>query len=284
MKKLSNSPTRMYSIARWAILAVILFTAINCILYLIGSEDHYICSIFLAYYLFDADVVSIFLTLLIIAPYVLAYIFSKKKGGWMIAAAVLFLIDTVIVAILFIAAFDYLSGIEIWNGIIELLTHIVVDVLLILGIKHRKVGTMSDEEMLAANTTAGAVAAQVEGRSAEVGHGPEIECSVSVSGNGKPNGLATQGVIRFENEELVVGAQSMAATMLVGSLLASMKEVARFSYGSIVSLEYTNKRQTAVRLDLSDGRIVCFVFSAKAMERFRSLMETKGVELPPRMV
>ena len=280
MKKLSNSPTRMYNTARWALLAVILFTAINCILYLIGSEEHYICSIFLAYLFFELELGRIVLTLLIIAPYVLAYIFSKKKGGWMIAAAVLFLIDTVIVVVFLVLTIVY-SGAILFVAV-ELLTHIVVDVLLILGIKHRKIGTMSDEEMLAANTTAGAVAAQVEGRSAEVGQGPEIECSVSVSENGKPNGLATQGVIRFENEELVVGAQSMAATMLVGSLLASMKEVARFGYGSIVSLAYTNKRQTAVRLDLSDGRIVCFVFSAKAMERFRSLMETKGVALPPR--
>ena len=157
--------------------------------------------------------------------------------------------------------------------------------LLILGVKNRKVALMSDDELLKANTAAGAVEAALEGDTGAQGNSPEIECTVSVSDNGKPNGFLKQGFIRFEPYEAVVGAQSTAGAVLVGTLLASVKEAARFGYGSVTAMSFTNKRQTGLRLDLSDGRIICFVFPGKApTERFLSLMQRQGVEVPERTV
>lgn len=280
MKRLGNSPARRYKTARNTLLALIMLTLVNCLLILTDEGSYYVSSIFLAYMIFDTDAFSILLTLLIVAPYVLAYFLSKRKGGWMIAAGVLFLIDTLVVVGYMVMLPEYAAMLAI-----DLIAHIVADVLLILGIKNRKIGTMTDEELMNANTAAGAAAAQLEGRGDAVGQMPEIECSISVSNNGKPGAFPKGGILRFEADELAVGAQGLVVSELVGSALAPMKEIARFSYGSIISSEYTNKGQTAVRIDLSDGRIICFTFSGKAqVERFLSLMQAKGVTLPPRTV
>ncbi len=288
--KIKKSPAWYYRNARWVLLGAIILTVGNCLLGLIGSEDYYVFSLQLVYNVFFYDygptLVTALAALLILAPYVAAYILSKRKSGWLIAALVLFSLDTAFVLLVFFtAAADYGIAFALLVVGLDLLVHIVGIVLLILGVKHRKVALMSDEELARANTAAGAVAARVEGYEAAVGQVPEIECSVSVSNTGKPGALPGSGIIRFEESEAVVGGKSGLSTAILGEMLSSYKEIARFDYGSVREISYTNKRQTALRFDLSDGRIICFVFPGKeTTERFLRLMQQHGVYAPPRTV
>lgn len=281
MNRIKNSPARRYSLARNSLLFVIILTVLNCVFYLMDSDSYYLCSIILAYWLIEPEFIWILLPVLIVAAYVVAYILSKRKGVWLIVAAVMFALDTLIVLFLLFLFLDDAHSMAILG--LDLVAHIVVVVLLFLGVKARKVALMSDDELLRANSAAGAAAAALEGDQGAQGQMPEISCTVSVSDNGKPSPFANQGFVRFEPNEVVVGAQGTAARVLIGSLLASMKEAARFSYGSISSMTFTNKRQTALRLDLIDGRILCFVFPGREpTERFLSLMQRQGVAVPQR--
>lgn len=283
MNKMKKSPAYYYSLARNTLLAVILFTVINCVLYLIEADRYYICSIRLAFELFELDsLLTVLIPLLILAAYIVAYVLSKRKALWLVIGLVLFALDTLFVLYLLVIYLD--EPLAIFNLAIELVAHLVALVLMFLGVKNRKSALMSDEEKMQADTAAGRAAAAVEGREPADVDAPEIQCSVSVSSNGKPNGLVGAGMIRFEAEEAVVGAQGGFATAMIGAL-ASIKEIARFGYDGIKELSFTNKRQTAVRLDLIDGRILCFVFPNKeTVERFLRLLRAHGANVPERTV
>ncbi|MCR5664664.1 MAG: hypothetical protein K6G17_07325 [Oscillospiraceae bacterium] len=280
MNKLKKSPSHYYNLARNTLLGVILFTALNCVLYLLQSDSYYVVSIRLAYMLFEPEALGIVLPALILAAYVAAYILSKKKGLWLIVGLVLFALDTLVVAFLLISLLDYPEA--IFNLGVDLLAHIVILVLLFLGVKNRKAALLSDEEKMQADTAAGRAAAAIEGRESVQAELPEVEGSVSVSSNGKPNGMLGAGVVRFEAEEAVVGAQGGFARAMVGAL-ASMKEIARFGYGSVKELSFTNKRRTAMRIDLDDGRILCVVVpNGETADRFLRLLRTHGANVPER--
>ena len=267
MRKMKGSPVRRYRMARSVLLFVIVMTALNCFLYLINSGRHYVCSVFLAYLLFDLTGINLLLAALVTAPYVLAYIYSKRRGGWMIAAALLYLADTLIVVYAIVTT----GGEAIVSVGFELVSHVLITVLLFLGAASRKVGVMTDEELMAAAEAGGAS-----------GEAPTVSCAVSVSENGTPNDFVKSGCLRFEPEELVVGSQGTTGQILVGSMLASMKEAARFGYGDIKELQYTDTRQLALQMDLTDGRIVCMAFISKADRgRFEKLLRAHGVALSP---
>jgi len=283
MRQSSSSPARRYNTARSALVFVIAMTVVNFILYLAGSDRYYICSVFLAYTLFEPTLLGIVLPLLILAPYVLAYIFSKKKSGWLIAALVLYILDTLFVLLMALLFFSVSEKLGVFNAGVELLVHVVVVVLLILGLKGRKIATMSDEELLAANTAAGAAAAAAEGgRNALAGTFPEISCTLSVSPDGKPNPLLNPGFIRFRPEEIQLAAQTLGGQMLVGSLLAAEKEAARFAYANVTGARFTNKRETAVELRLNDGGVVSLILSGRTdRDRFVKLMGLHGIRVQP---
>lgn len=67
---------------------------------------------------------------LVLVPYLLCWIFSKKRRGWMIAALVLFAVDTGALVV------DTLGSDDVLYNLPDLLFHIWVLVYLVLGVKH----------------------------------------------------------------------------------------------------------------------------------------------------
>lgn len=263
-----SSPARRYKTARSTLIILIALTALNLVLLLLKSRRYYLCSIYLAYWLAGPTLPGVLLPLGLMALYGAVYVLSGRRGGWLVAGAAFYLLDTVFVLVLsmgFVAVGDKAA---LFAPNTELLLHLAFDILLILGLKGRKVGTMSDEELLSAE-------------SAEAGLYPEISCTVSVSDDGTPGTLSTPGFIRFEPEELVVSAQSVSASILAGSMLAREKEAVRVPYGSICAASYLTKRESGVQLDLEGGRILCLVFLGQAdRDRFLKLMAARGAVLP----
>ena len=109
-KKISEFQNGLkYKSARTSLLILIIFSAVNLFSLTFGGFyflfSSYITQIFAilgyeAAYLNDTVGVALFIALGLVSvlPYVLCYIFSKKKIGWMIGALVLFSIDTLILA------------------------------------------------------------------------------------------------------------------------------------------------------------------------------------------
>lgn len=283
--KLSRSPVSLYKLARSVLLGLVILTVLNCILYLLGSETYYVDSVLLAWSLFSVmDDLGVFMGLivpvLILGAYVAAYILSKRKGAWMIVALVLFALDTLfLLYVLYLAADYYGFGIALLSNILSILVHAAILVLLILAVKHRKAGTMTDEEIARANTTAGDLTARVEGNGAAP-LVPEVDCGVIVKAAQQKLATPSQGLVRFEDQQLVIAGQGMAASMLVGSLLAPMNELARVGYFEIAGLLFTNPKKTQMNLFLPDGRVAMLSFTKANRDRFYQLMLQHGVSMP----
>ncbi|MBQ8276066.1 MAG: hypothetical protein IJZ02_05535 [Clostridia bacterium] len=142
-----------YDVARKNLLFVVVFSLINLILlltdsttyflfsayipYILASTVKYLCGMYPAdYYDFDYAEGLFFpaplfwgvfiLSLLIVGFYVLCFIFSaKNRGGWLIAALVLFALDT---AVMF-----YINGISV-DMIMDIILHAWVIVTLSVGV------------------------------------------------------------------------------------------------------------------------------------------------------
>ena len=262
-----SSPVRRYKTARSTLIFLLALTALNLILLLKGRR-YYLCSIYLAYWLAAPSLPGVLLPLGLLALYAACYVLSGRRGGWLVAGTAFFLLDTLFVLALSMGFVGIGDKAALFVPGTELLLHLAFDILLILGLKGRKIGTMSDEELLSAE-------------SAAAGLYPEISCTVSVSDDGTPGTLSTPGFISFEPEELVVSAQNVSASMLAGSMLAREKETARVPYGSICAASYLTRRESGVQLDLDSGRILCLVFLGRAdRDRFLKLMAARGAVLP----
>ena len=140
----SSLPVRRYSRARSSLLLMMIMTVINTALAAAGSLTYFVFSDYLAYYcaLFGRAfyeesgmtlyvVVGCAFAVLILLPYLLCWIFSKKRRGWLIAALVLFSIDTVLVI------WDAIGFMEI-SYLLDIAFHIWLIVELILGIRAGK--------------------------------------------------------------------------------------------------------------------------------------------------
>ena len=130
-----------YDSARANLLIMAVFTIVNVVLLLVGSDTFFLFSATIPYFAvaegmlfqaFDADPMSSFLFFGIAALCVLAYLlfwfFSGKRPGFLIAATVLFALDTV-----------YMLGLYLWadllaDSIIDVVFHALVLGYLILGI------------------------------------------------------------------------------------------------------------------------------------------------------
>ena len=105
-----KTPQEIYATARSNLLLVVAFTAVNVILRLVSAD---------MYFLFSASTPMAFLDIItlmeatellpiavawafiIIGFYLLCWFLSKKRTGWMIVAAVLFAVDTVVLLLLY---------------------------------------------------------------------------------------------------------------------------------------------------------------------------------------
>ena len=142
-----------YNSSRYNLLLVVIFSLINVLICVFGGDTYFLFSASLPYYIafmgaflggimpdeyyFEmgiakeellgtpALVIFAIIAVVVIAFYFLFWLFSKKKVGWIIAALVFFVIDTVIMLVVF--------GISI-DMIVDALFHVWVLVSLISGI------------------------------------------------------------------------------------------------------------------------------------------------------
>ena len=135
--RMSSSPKRIYQAARYVILALVAFTVLNVVLTILDSDSYYVTSVFAAYFFPVAfeDVLGYVIGVLILVPFVLAFIFSKKKRLWLIIALVLVVLDLVFLVIVALIAEALVAS------ILDILAHIAVIVVLILGVVKSKAAT-----------------------------------------------------------------------------------------------------------------------------------------------
>ena len=141
----SSLAARRYRTARGGLLGMMLLTVFNTVMAAIGEyETYFVFSDYLAYYcavygrVFYEQlgqmvylVVGCVAAALILVPYLLCWIFSKKRRGWLIAALVLFSIDTLLVI------WDAIGYMDI-SYLLDIGFHIWLLVELVLGIRAGK--------------------------------------------------------------------------------------------------------------------------------------------------
>jgi len=104
LRTVKTGPAQKYASARANLLLVIVFTVINVAMLLFGSDSMFLFSATLPYFLTLMGIVTGYteglavglgLAAVLIVAYLLCWIFSKKRFGWMVTAFVLFILDTV---------------------------------------------------------------------------------------------------------------------------------------------------------------------------------------------
>lgn len=132
-----NVPVRRYTAARSGLLLMMILTVVNTVQAALGSESYFVFSDYLAYlcavfgriFYEESGGESLYLIVfcamsaLILLPYLLCWIFSKKHRGWMVAALILFVLDTALMFVLY----------DISYMIVDLLIHAWVLYYLITG-------------------------------------------------------------------------------------------------------------------------------------------------------
>ena len=138
-----------FNAARANLLVMIGFTLLNVILALTGTSTMMLFSATFPYVMAVvatiADIpvlqgILLGVAIVAIVPFFLCWIFSKRRYGWLIAALVMFSLDT-----LFMLGF-YLRA-EEWSGILDVVFHIWIIIYLAQGIKYGyRLKTMPPEE------------------------------------------------------------------------------------------------------------------------------------------
>lgn len=140
----SSLAERRYRTARSGLLGMMLFTVVNTVMAATGSESYFVFSDYLAYYcavfgrVFYEDsgemlylIVGCVLAAVLLVPYLLCWILSKKRRGALIAALVMFVLDTLLVI------WDAVTYREI-SYLLDVGFHIWLLVELFLGIRSGK--------------------------------------------------------------------------------------------------------------------------------------------------
>ncbi len=127
-----------YAAARSNLLIALCFTVVNMVLYILGANTYLVFSITVPFYGAAFAIEGPYILDLVIcggiaavclALYFLCWLFSKKHPAWMTVALVLFCLDTVIMAGLFLLFEDV-------SGILDALGHVWVLYYLIVGVKN----------------------------------------------------------------------------------------------------------------------------------------------------
>lgn len=150
-----NNEEMKYTRARHSLLLVVILSIVN-MFSLVFADTYYLFSSYITLsitatggymYLESGEAVlligTIALGIISLVPYLLCWIFSKKKVGWLIAALVLFALDTLLLLI------DAVSMLEA-TFILDLVIHILVVVELVIAVKYglKKKKEQSEEENL----------------------------------------------------------------------------------------------------------------------------------------
>lgn len=141
-ENVAHSNAAKYKNARILLLAVLIFSLINALMIL--GDSYFLFSSYLTTLIegvgislfieFEYNAIFLVLTIVLVIisllPYLFCFIFSKKHHGWLIAALVLFSIDTAILI------FDAIGSISEGNAslILDLAIHVYVLVSLAIGV------------------------------------------------------------------------------------------------------------------------------------------------------
>ena len=129
---------KQISAARSTILAVFIFTLIN--IFAIAFADTYflysayVPQVFIAFAVFEAPSLlmpMVIASIVYMFPYLLCYLFSKKRRGWMKFALILFTIDTILFGLDFISM---LATGELYF-ILDLVIRVIVLINLFTGLR-----------------------------------------------------------------------------------------------------------------------------------------------------
>ncbi len=136
--QVKNPAQEKYNAARANLLLMLVLTIVNLVLLMANSGVMLLFSATAPYIFVMIGVVSeinviliicLLITAIILIAYFLCWIFSKYHYGWMITALVLFSIDTLLMAGMYILAQDV-------SGILDVVIHIFVLYYLIIGVKY----------------------------------------------------------------------------------------------------------------------------------------------------
>ena len=108
-----------YKSARANLLLIIILTVVNVVMLLTGSDTMLLFSISVPFYAVVFGYVmggGVLLTTgcviagIMLLAYLLCWIFSKKRAGWLVAALVMFIFDTILMGLMYLLAGE-MSGI-----------------------------------------------------------------------------------------------------------------------------------------------------------------------------
>ncbi len=125
-----------YKSARSNLLLTIILTVVNVVMLIAGSENMLLFSISVPFYAvvfgYFMEGTAMLITgcviaAIMLAVYLLCWIFSKKRTGWLVAALVLFVIDTIVMGLMYL-------GLGEVSGIMDVLIHAWVLYYLIMGV------------------------------------------------------------------------------------------------------------------------------------------------------
>ena len=146
MKK--NSPLAAYKTARTNLWILLALSAVNVPFALLGSDTYFLFSCFISYlvaiyarvfydYTWDPVylVIGILIALVILVVYLLCCLLSKKRRGWLIAALVLFSVDTAAMLLYYVIE---LSVTDILTDILDFVIHGLVLWILISGVRRSR--------------------------------------------------------------------------------------------------------------------------------------------------
>ena len=138
-----------YNSARVNLLLMLILTAVNIVLLFVNSGYMLLFSATVPYLIvafsgmsnmIEVIVVSVCIAAIIVLVYFLCWIFSKKSYGWMIAALVLFSIDTVVLVAFYVFVGEF-------SGILDFVIHALVLYYLIIGtVSGVKLSRLPEEE------------------------------------------------------------------------------------------------------------------------------------------
>lgn len=152
-------PVRRYSSARANLMLMMVFTLVNTVLAAVEGDIYFLFSGYAAhmsavlgreFYDLSGDVLYLIVglgaALLLLVPYLVCWLLSKKRRGWLTAALVLFTIDTVMLAV------DALAMAQA-SFIMDLIFHIWLLVSLFLGVRAGKAALAEQQTVVPAAET-----------------------------------------------------------------------------------------------------------------------------------
>jgi len=250
MQKSQMSPRQVaqsrYKSARWDLLIVIIFTVLNIVMLLTGSETMMLFSATIPYYAVVLAYVanmefgglewfvtgSLILAFIILAVYLLCWIFSKKRHGWLIAALVLFCVDTAATLVLYM---DNLA-----SGIMDFVIHGAVIYYLALGVKAGKDLKYMPEEVVPMPNSEVTAQVPLENSTAIRWADPELKHRVLLEAEeagcricrrvGRTNELVINGYVYAEVEMLIEPSHELTAVFNGHKIVAGFNSLTSKSY------------------------------------------------------